>query len=140
MGWLVTVMVCLRIKVKFFITVCFSTDDEHLPPLSTIEQRSLAILQELPFLIGFNTRVLLLRDWCRNSLGENDFQRLHSEFLGDNLVVIRRTHLYEDAFEKLSVKNGNKWFITYFYLTPELFLFEIKYFMALVFYNIFFRN
>ncbi|XP_968359.1 ubiquitin-protein ligase E3C [Tribolium castaneum] len=85
--------------------VCDMDDEEHLPPLSTIEQRSLAVLQELPFLIGFNTRVLLLRDWCRNSLGENDYQRLHNEFLNDNLVVIRRTHLYEDAFEKLSVKN-----------------------------------
>jgi ubiquitin-protein ligase E3 C len=86
-----------------------SDDEDHLPPLSTIEQRSLAILQELPFLIGFNTRVLLLRDWCRNSLGENDYQRLHHEFLNDNLVVIRRTHLYEDAFEKLSVKNGSNY-------------------------------
>lgn len=79
-------------------------DDEHLPPLSTIEQRSLAILQELPFLVAFNTRVLLLRDLCRFSLGETDYQRLHNEFMHDNTVVIRRTHLYEDAFEKISTK------------------------------------
>ncbi|RZC38508.1 ubiquitin-protein ligase E3C [Asbolus verrucosus] len=88
----------------FYGVVSDYDDDDHLPPLSTIEQRSLAVLQELPFLIGFNTRVLLLRDLCRNSLGDNDYQRLHHEFLNDNLVVIRRTHLYEDAFEKLSVK------------------------------------
>ncbi|XP_019869937.1 ubiquitin-protein ligase E3C [Aethina tumida] len=81
-------------------------DEDHLPPLSTIEQRSLAILQELPFVIPFNVRVLLLRQLCRSSLGETDFQRMHdSEFMQDNVVVIRRTHLYEDAFEKISNKS-----------------------------------
>lgn len=80
-------------------------DDEHLPPLSTIEQRSLAILQELPFLIPFNTRVLLLRDLCRYSLGENEYQRMHHELMNDNTVVIRRNYLYEDAFEKISAKS-----------------------------------
>ncbi|KAK9869663.1 hypothetical protein WA026_003411 [Henosepilachna vigintioctopunctata] len=89
----------------FYGLVSESDDDEHLPPLSTIEQRSLAILQELPFLVTFNTRVLLLRELCRFSLSDNDFQRMHMEFLSDNLVVIRRTHLYEDAFDKLSTKN-----------------------------------
>ncbi|XP_050309699.1 ubiquitin-protein ligase E3C isoform X2 [Anthonomus grandis grandis] len=83
----------------------FIDDDEHLPPLSTIEQRSLAILQELPFLIPFNTRVQLLRDLCRYSLGENDYQRMHHERMFDNTVVIRRNYLYEDAFEKISTKS-----------------------------------
>ncbi|CAH1175956.1 unnamed protein product [Phaedon cochleariae] len=82
-------------------------DDEHMPPLSTIEQRSLAILAELPFLINFNTRVLLLRDLCRNSLGESNYQRLHNEIMNDNVVVIRRTHLYEDAFDKISSKSDS---------------------------------
>ncbi|KAF5269313.1 hypothetical protein FQR65_LT02614 [Abscondita terminalis] len=89
--------------VKPFYGVVIDNEDEHLPPLSTIEQRSLAILQQLPFLIEFNVRVLLLRDLCRFSLGEN--ARLHREFLSDNVVVIRRTHLYEDAFDKLSYAN-----------------------------------
>ncbi|ENN81570.1 hypothetical protein YQE_02099, partial [Dendroctonus ponderosae] len=80
-------------------------DDEHLPPLSTIEQRSLAILQELPFLVPFNTRVHLLRDLCRFSLGENEYQRMHHDLLHDNTVVIRRNYLYEDSFEKISTKS-----------------------------------
>nr|XP_023025492.1 ubiquitin-protein ligase E3C [Leptinotarsa decemlineata] len=80
-------------------------DEEQLPPLSTIEQRSLAILEELPFLINFNTRVLFLRDLCRNSLGPYDYYRHHSELLHDNVIVIRRTHIYEDAFEKISNKS-----------------------------------
>ncbi|CAH1168753.1 unnamed protein product [Phyllotreta striolata] len=80
-------------------------EDEHIPPLSTIEQRSLAILEELPFLVSFNTRILLLRDLCRNSLGEDDYQRLHHELMHDNVIVIRRTHIYEDAFDKISQKS-----------------------------------
>ncbi|KAJ8929517.1 hypothetical protein NQ314_017775 [Rhamnusium bicolor] len=91
--------------VSFHGVVNDRDDDEHLPPLSTIEQRSLAILEELPFLIAFNTRVLLLRDLCRYSLGENDYQRMHHELLNDSTIVIRRTHLYEDAFDKISTKS-----------------------------------
>ncbi|XP_028139007.1 ubiquitin-protein ligase E3C [Diabrotica virgifera virgifera] len=80
-------------------------EDDHLPPLSTIEQRSLAVLEELPFLVNFNTRFLLLRDLCRNSLGEDDYQRLHHELMHENVVAIRRTHIYEDAFDKISQKS-----------------------------------
>lgn len=99
-----TVIVVNSFKMLFL--TCFCLDEDHLPPLSTIEQRSLAILQELPFLVAFNTRVLLLRDLCKYSLGENEYSRLQHEFMNDNIVVIRRTHLYEDAFEKISVKSG----------------------------------
>lgn len=80
--------------------------DEHLPPLSTIEQRSLAIIQQLPFLIEFNVRVLLLRVLCRCSISDLDTMSLARDFTADSAIVIRRTHLYEDAFEKLSLENG----------------------------------
>ncbi|XP_060526269.1 ubiquitin-protein ligase E3C [Cylas formicarius] len=83
----------------------YADENEHLPPMSTIEQRSLAILQELPFLIPFNTRVLLLRDLCRYSVGENDYQRIYHQLMNDNTIVIRRNYLYEDAFEKISTKS-----------------------------------
>lgn len=88
----------------FYGLVNDNEEDGHLPPLSTIEQRSLAVLKELPFLINFNTRVLLLRDLCRHSMGENDYQRMQHDYMSE-VIVIRRTHLYEDAFEKLSTKN-----------------------------------
>lgn len=91
--------------IKPFYGIVSEDEDEHLPPLSTIEQRSLAILQQLPFLIEFNTRVLLLRDLCRYSLGDSENPRLHRDLLNDSTVVIRRTHLYEDAFDKLSREN-----------------------------------
>ncbi|KAF5304497.1 hypothetical protein FQA39_LY09693 [Lamprigera yunnana] len=89
--------------IKPFYGVVSENEDVHLPPLSTIEQRSLVILQQLPFLIEFNVRVLLLRDMCRFSLGEN--VRLHHEFFSESVMVIRRTHLYEDSFDKLSYAN-----------------------------------
>lgn len=84
--------------------------DEYLPPLSTIEQRSLAVLQQLPFLVEFNMRVLILRDLCRTSVMAitQGLGFHHRDFLAGNAIVIRRTHLYEDAFEKLSVQNGVK--------------------------------
>lgn len=91
-----------------FTYIIFISTDEHLPPLSTIEQRSLAILQQLPFLIEFNTRVLLLRELCRHSLNDADGYSMPGEFMSNNTVVIRRTHLYEDAFEKLSLENGKR--------------------------------
>ncbi|KAJ8985824.1 hypothetical protein NQ317_012065 [Molorchus minor] len=69
--------------VSFQGIVSDNNDDEHLPPLSTIEQRSLVILEELPFLIAFNTRVLLLRDLCRYSLGENAFDKISTKSVTD---------------------------------------------------------
>lgn len=88
----------------FFVWHCFL--DEHLPPLSTIEQRSLAIMQQLPFFIEFNARVQLLRLLCRCSVEMDAATALAREFSTDSAVVIRRTHLYEDAFEELSLENG----------------------------------
>ncbi|XP_022903974.1 ubiquitin-protein ligase E3C [Onthophagus taurus] len=81
------------------------TAEDYLPPLSTIELRSLAVIKELPFLLDFNTRVILLRDLCFYSTGGHD--RFVQEFHADNVVVIRRSHIYEDAFEKISQKNDS---------------------------------
>ncbi|KRT78249.1 hypothetical protein AMK59_6682 [Oryctes borbonicus] len=90
-------------SVRPFYGVVPENNDEHLSPLSTIEQRSLAVLQQLPFLIEFNTRVLLLRHLCYTSISEDE--RLRHDFIADNTITVRRTHLYEDAFEKLSHRN-----------------------------------
>lgn len=88
-----------------FFGIVAEDEDEYLPPLLTVEQRSLAILQELPFLVEFNSRVLLLRDLCRSSIMPSGYGLNHRDFMADSAVVIRRTHLYEDAFEKLSPEN-----------------------------------
>ncbi|GLV39004.1 uncharacterized protein CBL_06003 [Carabus blaptoides fortunei] len=93
--------------LKPFFGIVSEDEDEYLPPLLTVEQRSLAILQELPFLVEFNSRVLLLRDLCRSSINSmtNGLGFSHRDFMADSAIIIRRTHLYEDSFEKLSPEN-----------------------------------
>lgn len=90
----------------FYGVVPNDDDSENLPPLSTIEQRSLAILQELPFLLEFNQRVMILRQLCYFGFG-NVEARLRSEFTSDLPITVRRAYLYEDAFDKLSQRNDD---------------------------------
>ncbi|CAL8313718.1 unnamed protein product [Merluccius merluccius] len=73
------------------------------PQLSVSEERHLAILTELPFVVPFAERVKI-------------FQRLiyadKREIQGDGPfpdginVTIRRNYIYEDAYDKLSPENG----------------------------------
>lgn len=75
------------------------------PPLSTKQIRSITILREIPFVIPFNTRVgvlqgLLSAEKLRSQGDQQGFlqgPQIH--------IVLRRTHLYEDAFDKLSPEN-----------------------------------
>ncbi|XP_061411231.1 ubiquitin-protein ligase E3C [Lethenteron reissneri] len=72
------------------------------PPLSVSEERQLAILTELPFVVPFQERVkifqrLILSD-KEESQGDSPF------FVGIN-VTIRRPYIYEDAYDKLSPEN-----------------------------------
>lgn len=110
--------------------------DDHLPPLSTVEIRSLAILQQLPFLIDFNTRVLLLRSLCYYSLTEE--VRSRQDFYPDTPVSVRRTHLYEDSFDKLSQKNGNlklSYLLLIFYKFLSLLDFTLRHKLRIQFIN-----
>lgn len=80
-------------------------DIDEGPPLSTKQVRSITILREIPFVVSFNTRVsvfqgLLAADKLRT---QGDLQGF---LQGPQIhIVVRRTHLYEDAFEKLSPEN-----------------------------------
>lgn len=81
-------------------------DVENGPPMSTKQIRSITILREIPFVVSFNTRVgvlqgLLAADKLRV---QGDLQGfLQGPFIQ---LLVRRTHLYEDAFDKLSPENG----------------------------------
>ncbi|XP_065339203.1 ubiquitin-protein ligase E3C [Cloeon dipterum] len=74
------------------------------PPLSTSEIRQMAILQEMPFVVAFQQRVLLFQTLV---LQEKDEHQATAAFLsGPQIqIVVRRNYLYEDAFEKLSPEN-----------------------------------
>uniref|UniRef100_A0A336MWB4 Ubiquitin-protein ligase E3C n=1 Tax=Culicoides sonorensis TaxID=179676 RepID=A0A336MWB4_CULSO len=75
------------------------------PPLSTKQIRSITILREIPFVVEFNTRVsifqgLLAADKLRS---QGDLQGF---LQGPSIqIMVRRSHLYEDAFDKLSLEN-----------------------------------
>ena len=75
-----------------------------MPPLTVMEKRTLAILQEIPFIINFNTRVSLLMKLCSTV---SELPRSHFNFTDSTVITIRRSHLYEDAFNKLYADNGN---------------------------------
>lgn len=72
------------------------------PPLSVSEERQLAILTELPFVVPFEERVKIFQ-----RLIYADKQEVQGEgpFLDGINVTIRRNYIYEDAYDKLSPEN-----------------------------------
>uniref|UniRef100_UPI00358EF0D1 ubiquitin-protein ligase E3C isoform X2 n=1 Tax=Myxine glutinosa TaxID=7769 RepID=UPI00358EF0D1 len=77
---------------------------QDCPPLSVPEERQLAILTELPFVVPFAERVKIFQ---RLIMVEKEESQGESSFFGGINVVIRRNYIYEDAFDKLSPENGN---------------------------------
>lgn len=83
------------------------------PPLTTRQVRILTVLKEIPFVLPFQERVIVFQGLLLNN--KLDYQNESDFMVGSNIhITIRRNYLYEDAFEKLSVENGN--LITYFVL------------------------
>ena len=75
-------------------------------PFSVTELRLLIILQQIPFVIPFDTRVQVLNLLIHQNKAE---QQQGAEFLQNGSTInvrIRRDYIYEDAFEKLSPQNG----------------------------------
>uniref|UniRef100_A0A8D8U9V2 Ubiquitin-protein ligase E3C n=1 Tax=Cacopsylla melanoneura TaxID=428564 RepID=A0A8D8U9V2_9HEMI len=77
---------------------------EDGPPLSTKEIRTLTILHEVPFLVGFQERVLVFQ---RVVLRDKMNHQSRASFLqGPQIQIsVRRNYIYEDAFDKLSPEN-----------------------------------
>ncbi|XP_058118357.1 ubiquitin-protein ligase E3C [Anopheles ziemanni] len=80
-------------------------DVEDGPPLSTKQIRSITILREIPFVVPFNTRVGVFQ-----GLVAADKLRTQGDLQGflqgpSTQMTVRRSHLYEDAFDKLSPTN-----------------------------------
>ncbi|TTG32351.1 Ubiquitin-protein ligase E3C [Bagarius yarrelli] len=72
------------------------------PPLSVSEERHLAILTELPFVVPFEERVKIFQ-----RLIYADKQDIQGDafFLDGVNITIRRNYIYEDAYDKLSPEN-----------------------------------
>ena len=91
-------------------TLCIESEG---PPLSIAEQRRQTLLYELPFVYPFESRMTVF-----STLVASDKEQSQSNAnygLGPSInLSVRRTHIYEDAFDKLSPLNGNGYyFFTY---------------------------
>ncbi|XP_006002235.1 ubiquitin-protein ligase E3C isoform X2 [Latimeria chalumnae] len=71
-------------------------------PLSVSEERQLAILTELPFVVPFEERVKIFQ---RLILADKQESQGDGPFLDGINVTIRRNYIYEDAYDKLSPEN-----------------------------------
>ncbi|XP_022110390.1 ubiquitin-protein ligase E3C-like [Acanthaster planci] len=79
--------------------------EEGPPPMSTHEIRKMTILAELPFVIPFEDRVKIFRDWIHRDKEEHQ-----GEFAiftpGRTIDInIRRDFIYEDAYDRLRPEN-----------------------------------
>lgn len=76
------------------------------PPLTTKEVRTATLLNELPFLVAFQERVMVFQTIVLKDKMEHQGEGIH--FLqGPSIQIsVRRNYLYEDAFDKLSLDNG----------------------------------
>ncbi|XP_074222741.1 ubiquitin-protein ligase E3C isoform X1 [Camelus bactrianus] len=72
------------------------------PPLSVSEERQLAILTELPFVVPFEERVKIFQ---RLIYADKQDVQGDGPFLDGINVTIRRNYIYEDAYDKLSPEN-----------------------------------
>ncbi|XP_069504073.1 ubiquitin-protein ligase E3C [Ambystoma mexicanum] len=71
-------------------------------PLSVSEERQLAILTELPFVVPFEERVKIFQ---RLIYADKQDVQGDGPFLEGINVTIRRNYIYEDAYDKLSPEN-----------------------------------
>ncbi|GAB0090048.1 ubiquitin-protein ligase E3C [Sergentomyia squamirostris] len=89
-----------------------SASDAQLPtvdnggiPMSAKQIRSIKILKEIPFTISFNSRVVMFQELL--TLHKVRTQQEPHRFLVEPRVhlTVRRSHLYEDAFNSLAYGN-----------------------------------
>ncbi|XP_053485781.1 ubiquitin-protein ligase E3C [Ictalurus furcatus] len=72
------------------------------PPLSVSEERQLAILTELPFVVPFEERVKIFQ---RLIYADKRDAQEDGPFHDGITITIRRNYIYEDAYDKLSPEN-----------------------------------
>ncbi|RXG70066.1 Ubiquitin-protein ligase E3C [Armadillidium vulgare] len=74
------------------------------PPLSVAEQRRSTLLEELPFVFPFESRMAVFTSLV--AADRSQHQSTAPYGLGPDInITVRRSHLYEDAFDKLSPTN-----------------------------------
>ncbi|XP_060806949.1 ubiquitin-protein ligase E3C [Amyelois transitella] len=80
-------------------------DAEEGPPLTIKELRTVTILREIPFVVPFSTRVLIFQGLLIREKHDHWYEMSNFNEGPSINISVRRTHLYEDAFDKLSPSN-----------------------------------
>ncbi|KAG7310499.1 hypothetical protein JYU34_003286, partial [Plutella xylostella] len=75
------------------------------PPLTVKELRTVTILREIPFVVPFATRVQILQGLLNREKQESWYEMSNFNEGPMINISVRRSHLYEDAFDKLSPDN-----------------------------------
>ncbi|KAJ8735730.1 hypothetical protein PYW07_007350 [Mythimna separata] len=75
------------------------------PPLTIKELRTVTILREIPFVVPFSTRVLIFQGLLAREKHDHWYEMTNFNEGPSINISVRRTHLYEDAFDKLSPDN-----------------------------------
>ncbi|KAK6738463.1 hypothetical protein RB195_020519 [Necator americanus] len=84
----------------------------HDLPASTADMRNLSIIRSIPFVVPFMQRVKIFQDLLAHDREANDIVDDFHSFAGMGsrrngiTIAVRRQHLYEDAFEALSLGNA----------------------------------
>ncbi|CAH0727473.1 unnamed protein product, partial [Brenthis ino] len=81
------------------------TDQDEGPPLIIKELRTVTILREIPFVVPFSTRVLIFQGLLMREKHAHWYEMSNFNEGPSIIISVRRTHLYEDAFDKLSPDN-----------------------------------
>ncbi|XP_052758997.1 ubiquitin-protein ligase E3C [Galleria mellonella] len=86
-------------------SAALALSQEEGPPLTIKELRTVTILREIPFVVPFSTRVLIFQGLLIREKHDHWYE-LNNFNEGPSInISVRRTHLYEDAFDKLSPSN-----------------------------------
>ncbi|XP_063395378.1 ubiquitin-protein ligase E3C [Cydia fagiglandana] len=80
-------------------------DQDEGPPLTIKELRTVTILREIPFVVPFSTRVLIFQGLLVREKHDHWYEMSNFNEGPSINISVRRTHLYEDAFDKLSPDN-----------------------------------
>ncbi|XP_028158775.1 ubiquitin-protein ligase E3C [Ostrinia furnacalis] len=78
---------------------------EEGPPLTIKELRTVTILREIPFVVPFSTRVLIFQGLLVREKHDHWYELSNFNEGPSINISVRRTHLYEDAFDKLRPDN-----------------------------------
>ncbi|XP_045771011.1 ubiquitin-protein ligase E3C [Maniola jurtina] len=81
------------------------SDHDEGPPFTIKELRTVTILREIPFVVPFSTRVLIFQGLLIREKHEHWYEMTNFNEGPSIIISVRRTHLYEDAFDKLSPDN-----------------------------------